>query len=204
MVIQRLFAAGLSLQSAARLAVRPEVQRTVDGAVDVIDGVIRDIREAIFELHHSTDQRSLRTELRDLIETATVQLGFAPQLRMDGPLEAAVQGQLRANVLAVVRELLSNAARHARATQVGVEVDASANRIRVTVSDDGSGLGDSTHRSGLANLERRAEEVDGLVRGVVRASTRHGCGVAGAALVSHRRLTGHPGPSALRRRPHPA
>ena len=160
-VIQRLFAAGLGLQTAARLAARPEVRHTIDSAVDVIDGVIRDIREAIFELHHPTGQLSLRTELRDLADSASSQLGFAPQVRLEGPLEGAVQGRLRAHVLAVVRELLSNVARHARATRVEVDVDASAHRIRVTVSDDGVGVGEVTDRSGLANLAHRAAELGG-------------------------------------------
>lgn len=160
-VIQRLFAAGLSLQTAARLAVRPEVRQTVDGAVDVIDGVIRDIREAIFELHHPDESIRFRTELRDVVDAAADQLGFAPQLRLDGPLEAALRGQLRTHVLAVVRELLSNSARHSESGRVEVEIAATGRRLRVTVTDDGVGVGGIERRSGLANLNRRAQELGG-------------------------------------------
>jgi signal transduction histidine kinase len=160
-VIQRLFATGLGLQTAARLAGRPEVRASVDNAVDVIDGVIRDIRGAIFELHNPRSPGDLRTELQDLVEEITEHLGFVPMLRMDGPLESLIWGQLRGHVLAVVRETLSNVARHAGASRVEVEVIGTPQSVRVTVTDDGRGIGETTRRSGLANLAERAEQVGG-------------------------------------------
>jgi signal transduction histidine kinase len=160
-VIQRLFALGLSLQGFSRLAVRPEVRRGIEDGIDVIDSVIREIRQSIFELHHDRAPGDLRSELRDLVDSYGSQLGFTPRLRLEGPLEATVRGELRSDVLAVVRELLSNVARHAEASETVVQVTSAASRIRITVTDDGVGLRGTERRSGLANLIARANAVGG-------------------------------------------
>jgi signal transduction histidine kinase len=62
---------------------------------------------------------------------------------------------------AVLREALSNAARHARARSVTVDVSAGDSRLALVVTDDGVGMGDTTRRSGLANLRQRAERHGG-------------------------------------------
>src|SRR3954469_10545058 len=59
-VIQRLFAAGMQLQGAARRAVKPEVQQRIDEVVDALDTTIRDIRGAIFELRSPGVGRDVR------------------------------------------------------------------------------------------------------------------------------------------------
>lgn len=160
-VIQRLFATGLGLQTAARLTTRPQVRTRVDAAVDDLDAVIRDIRGAIFELHHRADEADLRSALRSLVDEAQHVLDFAPQLRVQGPLETEVTAELRPHLLAVVREALSNAARHAGAGSVRIDVVVHSSEVRLTVADDGVGVGSSTRRSGLENLRRRAEELGG-------------------------------------------
>jgi len=56
----------------------------------------------------------------------------------------------------VVREALSNTARHAAASGVLVQLRASATQVTVEVADDGRGMGDPARRSGLENLRSRA------------------------------------------------
>jgi signal transduction histidine kinase len=88
-------------------------------------------------------------------------LGFSPRVDLDGPLDSVATTDLVRDVTAVVREGLSNVARHASATTAQLSVFATTTRLTVTISDDGTGVGDGTRRSGLDNMRRRAEERNG-------------------------------------------
>ncbi len=153
-VIQRLFATGLSLQSAGRLSTEAGVRDRIDASVDEVDAVIKDIRHTIFALHEEPRSRGLVAELSTLCARAVVTLGFAPSLTTSGNLLDVDDG-VAADLLAVVREALSNAARHAAATEVNVSVEV-ADGVHVVVEDDGRGLPRHPTRSGLDNLARRA------------------------------------------------
>jgi len=154
-VIQRLFATGLSLQSAGRMTPDPSVRDRIEAAVDEVDAVIKDIRHTIFALHRATDSRGLTAEISTICDAAVVTLGFAPSLTIHGS-PSAVPEQVAADLLAMIREGLSNAARHAKASAVSVQVDV-GDHVVVTVTDNGRGVGsDAGTRSGLDNLARRA------------------------------------------------
>jgi len=157
-VIQRLFATGLSLQAASRLAQQSAVRARLEDAVDDLDDAIKDIRRTIFELQHSRAVGGLRDEIEDVVRSSEGSLGFVPNLEL-GPL-AALPSELEADVVAVVREALANVARHARATQVRVHVS-STDELRVEVADDGVGVAPSSARSGLMNLDERARSHGG-------------------------------------------
>jgi signal transduction histidine kinase len=162
-VIQRLFATGLHLQSAARLAGRPEVGARISGAVDDLDATIRDIRSAIFELRTPVNA-TLRADIRATVDAAAASLGFRPELRLDGPVDSAVPDEVRPDLLAVLREALSNAVRHAKARAVEVTVAVGDGQLRLVVADDGVGVGESVdERSGLANMRHRAERGGGTL-----------------------------------------
>lgn len=159
-VIQRLFATGLQLQTAARLAVKPEVSSRITGSVDDLDATIRDIRSAIFELR-APATAALRTELRAAVQAAAEPLGFRPTLQLDGPIDHAVPEHVRPDLLAVVQETLSNVVRHAHATQVRVAITTGDGRLTVAVDDDGIGPAGITERGGLVNLRQRADRHGG-------------------------------------------
>ena len=154
-VIQRLFATGLQLQTTATLAGRPEVATRVNAAVDQLDTTIRDIRSAIFELR-SPLNAGLRTQLREVVDAAADPLGFRPTLETFGPVDSVASDHLRADLLAVVREALSNVVRHAGATAVRVAVRVEDGALSVLVADNGVGVGDAVPRGGLANMAERA------------------------------------------------
>ena len=158
-VIQRLFATGLQLQSGAMNA-RPEVAKRINAAVDDLDATIRDIRRTIFELR-TPMSAALRTEIREAIEVAAESLGYRPELELIGPIDSAVPDSMRPELTAVLREALSNAVRHAQADRVGVTVKADAGWVTVTVTDDGVGCDPEAARSGLVNLRERAERLGG-------------------------------------------
>jgi len=164
-VIQRLFATGMSLQGATARMDDPEVAGRVEQAVDALDETIRDIRSAIFELQSRGDAgpARLRTRILGVVEEMTGPLGFAPALRMAGPLDTRVPDGIASQLLAALREALANAAKHARASRVDVAVEVGRDLV-LTVRDDGVGLGEVTRRSGLANLADRAAESGGTMR----------------------------------------
>jgi signal transduction histidine kinase len=162
-VIQRLFATGLHLQSAARLVTRPEVGERISGAVDDLDTTIRDIRSAIFELRTPVNA-PLRTDIRATVDAAAASLGFRPGLTLEGPVDSAVPDEVRPELLAVLRETLSNVVRHARATSVSVSVSIVDGQLALAVEDNGIGFdGPPDERSGLANIRQRAEKRGGTV-----------------------------------------
>jgi signal transduction histidine kinase len=163
-VIQRLFATGLSLQSAARTVDEPQLVARLDEAVDELDAAIRDIRQSIFELHRPLGPRGVRDQVAELVAGSARPLGFTPDLTIDGPLDGLPE-DLAADVLAVTREGLANVTRHARAEWCSVTVNVQGGRaddpVLVRVDDDGVGVAGDPARSGLANLGRRAARLGG-------------------------------------------
>jgi signal transduction histidine kinase len=166
LVIQRLYATGMSLEGTMPMITRPEVASRITNAVDAMDETIKDIRATIFALQaRDVGQPDLRGDIVALVEEMTPMLGFAPSLRLGAGLAAPISPELGEQVLAALREALSNAARHAGAGQVDVTVDVDPDGIlAVQVADDGTGIPETTHRSGLRNLARRAEKLGGELR----------------------------------------
>lgn len=162
LVIQRLFATGMQLEGAVRRIADPEVSARVRHAVDDLDDTIRQIRSTVYSLQSGPLERSggLRGRVLALADAAAAQLGFAPQVRLDGPLEV-LPDDVGEQVVAVLGEALSNVCRHARASRVEVAVGSGAGELTVTVRDDGVGLPEHGRRSGLANLSARAAELGG-------------------------------------------
>jgi signal transduction histidine kinase len=162
-VIQRLFATGLPLPGARRIALSGEVKERLDQAVADLDVTIRDIRSTIFELQHS-HQQSLRADVRGVVKEYVPVLGFTPLVRTTGPMDSAVSRALGEQLLAVLREALSNVGRHAEATAAVVEVEAADGQLVLRVTDNGKGIPPDRHESGLRNMRRRAMEHGGNIR----------------------------------------
>jgi signal transduction histidine kinase len=163
LVIQRLFATGMSLQGAMRgLPSVPAVDR-VQRAIDELDGTVKEIRTTIFALQSPAPFAAggLRTAIRHAVNAASGTLGFDPQLHLEGPVDLGVPSAIGEQMLAVLRESLSNAAHHARATALVVTVTVTVREVSVAVQDNGIGLMPGGRRSGLTNLARRASDLGG-------------------------------------------
>jgi signal transduction histidine kinase len=169
LVIQRLYATGMSLEGTAALLTEPEAAGRVSKAVDALDETIKEIRSAIFALHSRGDGQppSFRSQILEVVAEMTSPLGFAPSLRMAGRLDEQVTPEIGEHLLCALREALSNAVRHARATRVEVAIEAGQDLV-LTVTDNGVGMKQTRRRSGLANLEERASKLSGTMR-VARA-----------------------------------
>ncbi|WP_435860915.1 GAF domain-containing sensor histidine kinase [Streptomyces morookaense] len=169
LVIQRLFATGLLLESAQRKAAEPDVHEKVGQAVDELDVTIQEIRTAIFALQQEPTEApaGLRTRVLRETGTAAVPLGFHPSVNFIGPVDAKVGERTGKNLIAALREALSNAFRHAQATRIDIVVDVTVKlpdgreAVRLTVADDGTGIPEGGRRSGLRNLAKRAESLGG-------------------------------------------
>jgi signal transduction histidine kinase len=160
-VIQRVFAAGLTLQSVLPHVGEAEAQRRIRQVVHQLDETVRDIRTTIFDLHatDSGTSASLRRRVLDVV-TETAGRTLHPTVRMSGAIDSLVTGQLAADVEAVTREAVSNAARHSGAGHVTVTVDV-GDEVVLEVVDDGRGIEPHAARSGLRNLEARARDHGG-------------------------------------------
>ncbi|HEY2575639.1 MAG TPA: GAF domain-containing protein [Streptosporangiaceae bacterium] len=165
LVIQRLFATGMSLQGSAGLIADPQAASRVRQAVDALDETIKDIRSAIFTLQArpQSGAAGVRTAVLAIVAEMTGLLGFAPAVRLDERLDALVPGEIAEHLLAALREGLSNTARHAGASKVFVAVTAGPDLV-LSVRDNGGGMAETTRRSGLGNLGERAGNLGGTMR----------------------------------------
>ncbi len=169
-VIGRLFGAGLSVQSLARWIDDPEGERRLAAHVDELDGVIRDIRTSIYALSRGRDDAwTPPARIRQVVSESAAHLGFDPLVRLAEPLGLQPASPLVDQLLAVLREALTNIARHAGATQVEVVVEV-GEVIRLQVRDNGRGLPEA----GAGQPGRRADGGHGLVNMAHRAEVLGG------------------------------
>jgi signal transduction histidine kinase len=163
LVVQELFAMGMRLNRLRR-GTDPAVVADIDSSLESLDRAVRQIRATIRALRDPADVTGLADRLTGEANRAHISLGFHPRLTLHPVigLDELVPVEVADDVVAVVREGLSNAARHAHASSVTVEVEANDETITVTVVDDGVGLPPSfERRSGVDNLAERARRHDG-------------------------------------------
>ncbi|MGW9636937.1 GAF domain-containing sensor histidine kinase [Nocardiopsis alba] len=162
-VIQRLYATAITLMGTVRRIDDGTSAERVRNAVDDLDDTIRQIRSTIFALQSPAEHGSswLRSQVLELVNAASETLGFAPRLLTQGPVDNAVDERVGGHLVAVLREALSNVARHAGAGSVDVELSVADGEVTLRVTDDGRGVPEGVSRSGLNNLASRAEELGG-------------------------------------------
>lgn len=161
-VIQQLFAAGLELQAIeATVGAGPTAER-LDATVSSLDDAIGQIRTIIFALSRQhAGGGGVRHQLIELVDELRSAFGRPAAVAFSGPVDLVVSERLADDVVAFVRESLTNVARHAQASNVTVTVDATHERLSVAIDDDGRGMGDTRRRSGLRNGEERARRYGG-------------------------------------------
>lgn len=170
LVIQRLFAVGLSLQAAGVAARVPEVRARLSRAVDDLDETIKDVRRTIFELHSraadqtadGTASTSLRQRVQDIVVETADHVGADIDVHISGAVDDVPPG-MGVDLLAVLREALTNVARHAAATHVHIYLTVGA-ELELEVVDDGAGIPENpSPGEGLPNLRQRAEAWGGAL-----------------------------------------
>lgn len=158
-VIQELFAIGLSIEGvASQLPSHPDLAERLRNRVDDLDRAIRRIRTSIFELHgnNAVTREGLRLSILEVVSDVTPALGFAPSVTFAGLLDLQLPESLTQDVIAVVRETLTNVAKHAHATAVSLDVELVGEELTINVADNGLGMAKPAKASGIANLRTRA------------------------------------------------
>lgn len=163
LVIQRLFAVGMSLDSVLRKEsdLDQVSKERINTAVDDLDKTVKEIRQTIFDLHSVDDSESLRRRILDEVHSFEAQLPFLPHVELVGPIDSSVPYEAREHIIAVLRECLSNVVKHASAHSASIITQISEGEFKLTISDDGVGLDNPSRRSGLKNIEQRAHELGG-------------------------------------------
>ncbi|HVC14405.1 MAG TPA: CHASE3 domain-containing protein [Acidimicrobiales bacterium] len=156
--IQRMFALGLSLSSLSKR--HPELSPDLGPLVDETDRGIRELRGIVFNLTRD-DETTLRHGIDQMVRESVRALGFAPEVEVRGPVDQVADESLVQEFLAVLREALSNVARHAHASGVQITVSTDGDGLRLVVSDNGVGLSEGPPGHGIRNMEARATRLGG-------------------------------------------
>lgn len=177
--IQKVYTAGLLVQSAQKLAItgNEELSNRLERAVSVLHDAISDLRQNLNDLHASPSEDPLPDLLRKLAEDPRFRSLIDITLTTD--LEGiGVLSPVRAeHVLSIVNEALSNVVRHARAGKVKITACTKEGRLKLTIQDDGVGIPRKVQPGyGLRNMRDRAR----LLGGQIEISNTNGKG----ALVS--------------------
>ena len=160
-IVQQLFAAGIQLQGIDELGDRAAIRRRADASIDAFDHAISDLRNSIQRLKPDRHRDDLRAEIIRAVNDAELLLGYRPTLEFAGSVErAATAGD---DIIAALREALTNVVRHAQATQVSVRLAAEDGEIHLTISDNGIGIG-VNRASGTRSMRLRAQQHDGTCR----------------------------------------
>lgn len=164
LVIQRLFATGMTLQSVSPLITDPTARGKLSTVVDDLDATIRDLRQAIYQLQADALDEDLRADIQRVVDEASEASPAQIRLHLVGLVASAVPDAVRSHLVAVLREALSNAVRHASASTIDVTVEVDRG-VTLVVDDDGVGMDpDVARRSGLANMQARAAEFSGSLQ----------------------------------------
>jgi signal transduction histidine kinase len=164
-VVQRLFAAGLSLQSIGQMSGRPEVSQRIDAVVHSLDEAVRLLRQSIFGLDHGLPEQALRRSILDVSCELTPSLGIIPEVILDGPIDTEVPPRVAASLLDTLREVLGQSGSAGCATQVALVVAATSEEVSLSVTDNGRRWPDRAAAGGLrlATLRERAGRLGGTV-----------------------------------------
>ena len=163
-VIQSLFAVGMNLQAAALGAGSSELLERLDASVAEIDHAIRDLRNYIFSLRPGIlADRQLAQAIQQLAADFERESGVTIVTDIDAQVAARLASRA-GDVVQLVRESLSNVARHAAATTCRVSLRDVGGQAVLEIDDDGQGFDTDAAAGpgqGLRNLSERAQSLGG-------------------------------------------
>jgi signal transduction histidine kinase len=129
-VIQRIFAAGLTLQSAASQTAERDVRTKIGTTVIELDQTVRMLRDAIFGLEQRPAERGLRQQIMDLVGG----LSPAPEISFSGPVDTSLTAAAREELISRLTTALGPGGRAAQASQVSITVDGTDCRVSIETS----------------------------------------------------------------------
>lgn len=182
LVIQRLFAAGLSIQSLRRYMSGDSAARTIQAVTAELDETIRELRNTIYSLSEAAPETELlSSRVLQTVRSGSHSLPFVPLLTLTGPIDDIRDEETALNILAVITEGLSNAVRHSGGDTIQVKVAVNDGQATVSIQDNGAGFTSPASGNGLVNMERRANSLGGSFK--VSSSPHSGTSVTWRAPV---------------------
>ena len=165
-VIQHLYAVGISLETMAKETEVEGISDRLDVLVSDVGDAIRQVRSSIYELGVAEEDPGVRAGVLNLVRSLAPMLGFNVRVSFDGPIDSVISQSVTEQLLATIREAVTNIGRHAQATEASVEVSAHRGWCQLQVADNGIGIDvarDDNVGLGLVNLRRRAENMHGTM-----------------------------------------
>jgi PAS domain S-box-containing protein len=162
-VIQSLFAVGMNLQATATIAGPGELQERLEVAVTEVDRAISDLRNYIFGLRPGMlADRQLSQVIEQLAADLEEKSGITVAVEVDPGLAAELSA-VAGDIVQLVRESLSNVARHSGAATCRVSLRREDRTAVLAIEDDGSGFDDRVRSrgQGLGNLQHRSGKLGG-------------------------------------------
>jgi two-component system, NarL family, sensor histidine kinase DevS len=179
LVIQRLFAAGLTIQGLRRTTTDPLSHERIANVTAELDGCIRQLRDTIYALHSQRpDQELLSGRVLRTVQKTASAAGFSPRIELSGPVDNAVSDEVAEQLLPVLHESVSNAVKHSGAQDIYVLLAVQENEVVLTVRDNGRGFENPERPSGLNNMKNRASRLGGVC--IVESSQDMGTSVTWA------------------------
>ena len=179
-VIQSIYSVGLSLQGALSL-IRAHPDRgehRIEEAINELDNVVRDVRNYIFELRpRLVEHHGLEAAIVELVRELEVNTTAHATVELAPRAGEALAEHQEAHLIQVVREVLSNIARHAQPSEVWVRVEQADGFFTLIVDDDGLGFDPAkvVRGHGLNNMQARVDALGGVLEILPRSTggTRH-------------------------------
>lgn len=168
-VIQSIYSVGLSLQGAMALVERDpdETRKRMDEVINTLDNVVRDVRSYIFALQpKSVEEQGLKKAIQELVRDLEVNTLAEAIVQLSDDALDMIPDSAIGDFIQIVREILSNIARHAQAGVVSVACAVRAGQtVVMTIEDDGIGFDPATAKRGhgLTNIEERAQQIAGKI-----------------------------------------
>lgn len=163
LVIQRLFAAGLSIQGLRRYTSDPAAhERRIADITTELDDCIHQLRDTIYSLQaRKPDRELLSGRVLRVVQEAANAAGFLPRIQLSGPVDDIVDEEVAEQLLPVLSESVSNAVRHSGSEEIYVLLSVQDGEVVLTVQDHGCGFTDPRRISGLNNMKSRATRLGG-------------------------------------------
>lgn len=187
LVIQRLFAAGLSIQSLRRYTPDPVAHGRIAAVTTELDDTIRELRDTIYSLRTDGAAEPLTGRILRAVQENSRSAGISPKVVFAGPVDETVPEEVAAQLLPVLSEALSNALRHSEADEIQISVSAEPEEVKMLISDNGKGFSEPARTSGLANIQRRADLLGGSC--TIDTAPGNGTRVTWAAHTGHGKPT---------------
>jgi signal transduction histidine kinase len=167
--IQKVYTAGLLVESAARLtATKSDIGSRLERAVVVLNDAIVDLRHNLAELHHADMilvDETLAQMLQRLLQDPYYKTLVKMSLDLKLPDEKTLSPMRAHHVFAIINEAMANIARHANARNVSIQVHDLGEQLQVIIKDDGIGMAPTVQPGyGLRNMRDRSRLLNGDLR----------------------------------------